>query len=312
RFGMAIGEQTRSALIRTAAAGDHVGCDGPGCAAEAEQRDVLWQLLLDARNRLVDRRQHAVIDLIVQSPPIAGSSQRVESRSFAGFKAYVLAERMGHDQNIRKQDRRIKAEATNRLQCNFGCKLRIEAKVEKAVGGLANGTVLGQVPTGLSHQPDWRLCQALACEHAQDWFIRGCFRHAHTLNQINFKRDCCSDWTVDWTHKWLPTRHPRANVFARNFGSYRGRGMWRNSSSILSCSHEWQEGCPHFTSPRSRGSRFPTARPGGGWAGKGSTGGACTGPQGMAFFHIIDRLSGPSDGAGGGLFPSSHDLRLDR
>src|SRR5579864_6308158 len=153
---MAISEHARDTLICTAAPCNHVGRDGPRRSAEAEQCYTRWQSCSNPRDRLINRCQCAVIDIILQPSQIAWFSQRLKPRSFTNFKAYVLAQRMRHHQNIGKQDRCLEAKPANRLQRNFSRKLRIKAKIEKTVGLLANGTVFGKISACLPHQPDRR------------------------------------------------------------------------------------------------------------------------------------------------------------
>jgi hypothetical protein len=82
--------------------------------------------------------------------------QRIQEWSFAGFKPDVLAERMGYDQYIRKQDRGIEAKPANRLQCNFSREFRRKNEIEKSACLFAQRPVFWQISPSLTHQPDWR------------------------------------------------------------------------------------------------------------------------------------------------------------
>ena len=78
---------------------------------------------------------------------------------------------MRHDQNIRKQDRRIEAEAPDRLQRHFGGKLRIEAEIEEIAGLFAHRPVFRQIPPGLPHQPDRRRPRSPMIEHVEERLV---------------------------------------------------------------------------------------------------------------------------------------------
>src|SRR3546814_6375391 len=83
------------------------------------------------------------------------------------FEPHPLAQRMGHHQDVREQDRRIEAIAPDRLQSDLDGKIGREAEIEKSLGPPAQVPVLRQVAAGLTHQPDRRASQALAPERAQ-------------------------------------------------------------------------------------------------------------------------------------------------
>ena len=161
--GIAIGKQPRRRLVRRSAAGDHVGRDRPGRAAEAEQRHRRRQRRFHAPHGLIDRRQHLVIDVRRQPLKIGAILERVEQRSFAGGKRHRLAERMRHDQNIREQNCGIEAEPPDRLQRYLGGKFRIEHKIEEAAGLFAQRAIFRQIAPGLAHQPDRRRLER--CRH---------------------------------------------------------------------------------------------------------------------------------------------------
>jgi hypothetical protein len=56
------------------------------------------------------------LELISQSTKRRGVLQSVKPRPFALHEAYALTEGMRNDQDVGKQDRRIKTKAANRLQ----------------------------------------------------------------------------------------------------------------------------------------------------------------------------------------------------
>jgi hypothetical protein len=97
--------------------------------------------------------------------------QRIQEWSFAGFKPDVLAERMGYDQYIRKQDRSIEAKPAQRLQGDLGRQRRIEDQVEKAARLFTHGPIFRQVAAGLAHQPDGRVISRLPQAGAQEGVV---------------------------------------------------------------------------------------------------------------------------------------------
>ncbi len=162
--GCAIGEQPRRRLIRRALPGHHVGRDRPRRAAKADQRRLAIAVADFTRaHRLIDRRQHLAIDGLAHSPKRRGIRQRLEPRSFAGHELNLAAERVRNHQNIGKQDRRIEAEAPDRLQRHFRGEFRSEAKIEKAARFLPHRPIFRQIASGLPHQPDRRHGFALLC-----------------------------------------------------------------------------------------------------------------------------------------------------
>jgi hypothetical protein len=178
---MPVSEKPRRSLVRSAAAGDHIGRHRPWRATEPNECDVGRQLWFDASNSLVNRRKRRVIDLPLQLPKRRHIDERIKPRSLSGFERDSLTERMRHDQNIRKQNRRIKAEAPNRLQRHLGRQLRIEAEVEKRRGLLANGPVFRQIPARLAHEPDRRDGQPFIGQDAKKGLGVGCVRHESNL-----------------------------------------------------------------------------------------------------------------------------------
>ena len=123
--------------------------------------------MLNAFDRLVNRRKPGVVDFRQYSRKIRGILQRIKPRSIAHYKGHILAERIWYHQNIGKKNGRIESEATNRLQSNFGGKFWIETEIEKALRLFTNCPVFREVSSRLSHQPDWRDGIVLACQRAE-------------------------------------------------------------------------------------------------------------------------------------------------
>src|ERR1700728_642056 len=151
--GVLIGKQPRRELVDGPPSGDHVRRQGPRRAAETQQRHRRGQLLRDARDRFVNGRQPGVVDLAPETVHGRRSLQRIKARSFSFLECYALAEGVRYDQDVGKQDRRIEAEAPDRLQGNLGGAFGIEAQIEKARRLFAYRPILRKVPSGLSHEP---------------------------------------------------------------------------------------------------------------------------------------------------------------
>src|SRR5262249_52472240 len=68
------------------------------------------------------------------------------------------------------------------LQCYFGREAWRETHIEETWGALPQRAVLGQIPPGLTHEPDRRRCLTSAGEHPQELFSRA--RRVHTVTLI--------------------------------------------------------------------------------------------------------------------------------
>jgi hypothetical protein len=74
------------------------------------------QVLPHPCDRLIDRLKHRVVERSLQDRVYGRRiAKRLEPRAFALDKPNPLPKRMGHNQNIGKQDRGIEAEAADRL-----------------------------------------------------------------------------------------------------------------------------------------------------------------------------------------------------
>ena len=165
---MAIGEQSRRRLIRRPPAGDHIARDCPWRAAEADQRGLLRQRPLDAGRA-------------PRTPARAGASQarakllealrvadRVEARTVAAFEGDALAERVGKDENVGEQDRRVEAEPADRLQRRLDRERGVIAEIEKRRGPGAKLAIFGQIAARLAHEPDRRRFLSLARKRGEE------------------------------------------------------------------------------------------------------------------------------------------------
>ena len=131
KLRLPIGEEPRRRLIGRAAPGDHVARDRPRRAAEADQRDVARQEGLQAVDRLEHRREFRPIGRVAKFFQVPRVLDRREARAFAALERNNLPERVRHHEDIGEKDRRIEAEATDRLQGRFHRQGRRIAEVEE-------------------------------------------------------------------------------------------------------------------------------------------------------------------------------------
>ena len=62
--------------------------------------------------------------------------------------------RVGHDQDVGKQDRAVEAEAADRLERDLGGRLAVVDQLEEPALLGPQRAIFGQVAAGLTHQPD--------------------------------------------------------------------------------------------------------------------------------------------------------------
>ena len=136
-------------------AGDHIGRDRPGRAAEAQQCGFLGESLPDAADGLYDRPEVILNAIRLQGEDAVGVD-RVEPRSVAFLEADVAIKRIGNDEDVGKEDGRIESIAADRLERDFRRQLGRIAQVEETSGRRARCPVFRQISPGLTHQPEGR------------------------------------------------------------------------------------------------------------------------------------------------------------
>jgi hypothetical protein len=75
------------------------------------------------------------------------------------------------DEDVRKEDRAVEAEAPDRLQRHFGRGLGIVAELEEATLGLPQRAIFGQVPPRLAHQPQRRAILPHPAQRREQGFV---------------------------------------------------------------------------------------------------------------------------------------------
>ena len=99
-------------------------------------------------------------------PGIDESRRKV--RAFPGKELQILAHRIGHDQDVGKQDRTVEAIAPDRLQGDLGRRRAVIDQRQEAALLFAQGAVFRQIAPGLAHQPDRPWPQVLAKKGAKE------------------------------------------------------------------------------------------------------------------------------------------------
>jgi hypothetical protein len=125
---------------------------------------------------------------------------RIKPGSFTFDELYGLAERVGDHQDIGKQDSRIKAKASDRLQGYFRGKLRRKTERQKAPGLFAHCPILRQVATRLSHQPDRRWLSYLMSQDIENRLVHRAIPARPLLLKLILKTPVSVFMSVDLTH----------------------------------------------------------------------------------------------------------------
>ena len=92
--------------------------------------------------------------LRIELAHIVEFTDRIELGPATINKFQFLLERIGHHQNIRKQNCRIGMEPAHRLQCYLGCIGGIGNHIEEAARLGAQSAVFFHIATGLAQEPE--------------------------------------------------------------------------------------------------------------------------------------------------------------
>src|SRR5581483_6914873 len=130
-LGLAIGPKPRLGLVLTPAPFDHVGRNRPWRAAKANHRYIARKIGADPRQRFIDRRQPRLGNFRLELCNSPSVLHRIEPGSFTLNKLEALPERVRHDEDVRKHNRRIEIEAPQRLERDLGGKLGRKAEIEE-------------------------------------------------------------------------------------------------------------------------------------------------------------------------------------
>jgi hypothetical protein len=104
--------------------------------------------------------------------PMADGEHLASDTTEASPVVQGLAQRGGDLRKVREENGGIEREAADRLQGDLDSVLGRIAKPHHAPGGLTDPVILGQVASGLPHQPYRRPLSTLSRERAQEQFLR--------------------------------------------------------------------------------------------------------------------------------------------
>ncbi len=157
---VAVHEGLGAALVLARPALDQVAGQGEGGAGEADER---------RRAELGDQAAHALGDVgdvlgRERGQPVEvgrGADRLGDDRPDAGDDVEVDADGLERHDDVGEEDRRVDAEAADRLQGDLDDHLRPGARLEHR-GALAVAAVLRQGPAGLAHEPHGGVRHALA------------------------------------------------------------------------------------------------------------------------------------------------------
>ncbi len=169
-------KQPRRRLIGRPASADHISGHGPGRTAKADQRLVGGQFVLEAPQGFKHRRQ--VLEHPFRTKLTQGlRGDGLEQGAFALFKANRLSQRIGHDENVRKQNRCIEREPTQGLQRHFHSQIGRIAQIKETFGAGAHFPILGEIASSLAHDPDRGSCLSLT-EYGGEKRLEGHLAHS--------------------------------------------------------------------------------------------------------------------------------------
>jgi hypothetical protein len=94
--------------------------------------------------------------------------ERFELRTLAFLEPDLLPQRIGHDQNVGKDDRGIEPEPPHRLQGHLDRLVRRVAEIEERAGRRPHRAIFRQIASRLTHQPDRRRREARSCQGLQE------------------------------------------------------------------------------------------------------------------------------------------------
>ncbi len=155
-------------LIGRAAPRDHIRGHGPRRPGKSDQSGFARQFARQDADGFVNRVQNLVnVFDRAQLVEIGLGCDGRKPRPFAGHEPQIGAQRLWHQQNVSKQDRRIKPVTANGLQRHFGGQFRVVTQRQEIACLRPCRLVFRQVPPGLTHHPDRRCRQAFPGQGTQ-------------------------------------------------------------------------------------------------------------------------------------------------
>ena len=173
-----IGTAVHHALDVTEVAGalpfDHVAGECVGAAGETDQRHGVVERAADLGDGIHDVAKVLVgirCRQVVDRPLL--KQRTLELRALAFSEVQAKPHRVGHGQDVRKEDGSIQIVAGQRLQRHFAGHGRRFAQIEEIAGPLTGFAILRQVAASLTHQPERRVIGWLLEKGAQESVVAG-------------------------------------------------------------------------------------------------------------------------------------------
>ena len=143
---------------------------------------------------------------------------------------------MGHDQNVGKQDRSVKTETANGLQCNLCGRIAIIGKFQKPTFLCAQFTIFGQITPSLTHQPYWRRIEFLTAQRREQFALWSFGRHGESNNIYIYIRMMTDDGL------WVSRAFRGECLFCQHIDSCRC-WQWHDSIPFIPVIHRlWNDG----------------------------------------------------------------------
>lgn len=97
--------------------------------------------------------------------------RRRQTRPLPRPEAEILAQRPGDHQDVGEQDRAVEPEAPDRLHRHLGRRRRIGGQGQEAALLRPEFAILGQIASGLSHEPHGRCRLPLSVQHGEQGLL---------------------------------------------------------------------------------------------------------------------------------------------
>jgi hypothetical protein len=130
--------------------------------------------------------------------------RRGQSRSLARLEPQLLAKRVRHDENVRKQYGAVEAEAPDRLERDLAGRCAVVAKLEKTAFLRAQVAIFRQIAPGLTHQPDWRNGRLLAMQDGEQRRKERSVCHQANILNKELRESCWSLLGRELRALWRP------------------------------------------------------------------------------------------------------------
>ena len=167
-LGLAPRQAAEDFVIGAAFALDHVGGDSPRRAREADQGGVGGKRGAHAFDRFHHRRKLGRV--VAQRRDARRITDGLQPRAFAFREPQFLSQRMGHQENVGKENGGIQIVAAHWLQSDFHRQFGVEAEGHEVLGIGAQRPVFWQIAARLAHQPHGRRRHRLTLQDLKQLF----------------------------------------------------------------------------------------------------------------------------------------------